>query len=104
MKIKCFTFFSLLCSIVFVFSSCSNAEIEDMGLGNTGGSGDPKIESLKNANQVVKNSSDTLISNPQPQVFSAGLGNTGGSGDPKSQFVDTPKESIATDQDSDSIK
>lgn len=109
MKNKYLILFSLLCSVVITFTSCSNAEIEDMGLGNTGGSGDPKIESTKNGNQTSKINSDTIISNPQPQAFSTGLGNTGGSGDPKGQLSDTSKENMtvdmfSNDQKSDSIK
>lgn len=95
MKIKCLTFFSLLCSLVFLFASCASSEIEDMGLGNTGGSGDPKIDGIKNTESVCPIYGDTLISPPQSQVHSAGLGNTGGSGDPKKQFFDdAPTESV----------
>lgn len=70
MKTKCLLFFVTL--FIVLLTSCSaDPDIEDMGLGNTTGGGDPKTEnnSARAITRPISNSS-----------LSTGIGNTGGGG------------------------
>lgn len=80
MKTKCLILLCLLCSLVFVFSSCS--KYDDMGDGNTGGNGDPKIQGEKAIGNDIASRNDSIVSS---KAFSIPEdGNTGGDGMPKS--------------------
>ena len=73
MKTKCLLFFVTL--FIVLLTSCSaDPDIEDMGLGNTGGGGDPKTEN-NNSGVITKPTSNSSLN--------MGVGNTTGSGDPK---------------------